>query len=76
MPATEVFQRVGSTGSGLTWPAAEERLARFGRNELASQQPPSGLAVFWAATRHPFNAVLGVLARSHWRRATSRQPSS
>jgi Mg2+-importing ATPase len=62
LPATEVLQRVESTGGGLTWPAAAERLARFGRNELASQQPPSWPVVFWAAARHPFNAVLGVLA--------------
>ena len=62
MPATEVLQHVGSTGDGLTWPAAAERLARFGRNELASRQPPSWSVVLWTAIRHPFNAVLGVLA--------------
>jgi Mg2+-importing ATPase len=57
-----VLSRLGTNPGGLTWPEAARRLAQYGRNELASQKPPSWLAVLWGAVQHPFNGVLGALA--------------
>lgn len=56
------LSRLYSTPAGLTWTAAQERLAQFGPNELTSQKPPPWPAVLLGAVKHPFNAVLAALA--------------
>jgi Mg2+-importing ATPase len=58
----EVFQRLGATSEGLTWTEVRRRLQQFGPNELSSQKPPGWPVVLWGALKHPFNAVLAVLA--------------
>ena len=58
----DVFQRLGTSGEGLAWTEAQRRLEQFGPNELSAQKPPGWPLVLWSALKHPFNAVLGVLA--------------
>lgn len=58
----DVFLKLRTTGDGLKWPEARQRLERFGPNELSSQNPPGWPAVLWGAARHPFNGVLLALA--------------
>ncbi|MGC8989576.1 MAG: magnesium-translocating P-type ATPase [Verrucomicrobiia bacterium] len=58
----EVFQRLETSPEGLAWPEAQRRLQQFGPNELSAQKPPGWPLVLWSALKHPFNAVLGILA--------------
>ncbi len=58
----EVFQRLRTSAEGLTWAEARRRLQQFGPNELSAQKPPGWPLVLWGALKHPFNAVLAVLA--------------
>jgi Mg2+-importing ATPase len=58
----ETFERLRTNPEGLPWPEARRRLKEFGPNELTSQKPPAWPVVLWSAVRHPFNAVLVVLA--------------
>lgn len=47
--------------TGLTWHEAQQRLLRFGRNEVALRQTPSTAAMLWRAANNPFNGVLTLL---------------
>jgi Mg2+-importing ATPase len=58
----EVLRRLATGSEGLSWTEVQRRLELFGANELRGQKPPGWPGVLWCAVRHPFNAVLGVLA--------------
>lgn len=62
----EVLRRLRVGPEGLTWTEARRRLEVFGPNELAAQKPPGWPVLLWNATRHPFNAILAVLALVSW----------
>lgn len=57
-----VFQRMRAEPGGLSWKEARRRLAEHGPNELTAQRPPAWPVVLWRSLKHPFNAVLAVLA--------------
>lgn len=56
-----LLAQLGTTADGLTWTEAAAKLETAGPNEIASQRPPSSLAILWHATRDPFNGVLFAL---------------
>ena len=57
--AADVVAELGSdAASGLTGPEAARRLARFGPNEIAREEPPSVWAVALQQLRDPMNIML------------------
>lgn len=61
-----MFARLHTAPGGLSWTEARRRLDIFGPNELSAQRPPSRPARLWDAFKHPFNAILAVLAGISW----------
>ncbi len=58
----ETYERLRTRQDGLSWNEARQRLAQFGPNVLTSERPPSWPVLLWGSFKHPFNAVLAVLA--------------
>ena len=58
----EVFQALGTTPAGLTQSEAEERLAKYGPNEVAAEKHQGWLYRIYFATRNPLVILLTVLA--------------
>jgi Mg2+-importing ATPase len=54
----DVLARLSTTRSGLTEEQIEERLDRYGANEVAHDKPPSWLVQLFQAFLTPFNGVL------------------
>jgi len=62
LDAVDVLSRLGSTRNGLTEEEVEARRARFGRNEVAHEKPPTWYAELARAFANPFNFLLTTLA--------------
>ncbi|HEY2854242.1 MAG TPA: magnesium-translocating P-type ATPase [Gemmatimonadaceae bacterium] len=62
LDAVDVLSRLGSTRNGLTEEQVEARRARFGRNEVAHEKPPTWYAELARAFANPFNFLLTTLA--------------
>src|SRR6266516_3132100 len=58
----EVFQMLDTTAAGLTEAEAEERLLKYGPNEVAHEKQQSWLSRLYTATRNPLVILLTVLA--------------
>jgi Mg2+-importing ATPase len=58
----EVFQMLETTSEGLTQAAADERLAKFGPNEVAREKHHTWLNRLWTASRNPLVILLTILA--------------
>jgi Mg2+-importing ATPase len=58
----EVFQALGTAATGLTDAEAEERLAKYGPNEVAAEKHQGWLYRIYVATRNPLVILLTVLA--------------
>src|SRR6266545_2766518 len=54
----ELLQRLGTSASGLATSEAASRLAKFGRNTLASRSGTSALTVFVRQFRSPLVLIL------------------
>jgi Mg2+-importing ATPase len=57
----EVLARLRTGPDGLRWSEAARRLARFGPNEVATNERTSWPALLWHAARNPFNGILVLL---------------
>jgi Mg2+-importing ATPase len=55
---SEVLRRLGSSAGGLSSEAAEERLHRFGKNELKEEQGLSRARTFWNQIKSPLLLLL------------------
>jgi Mg2+-importing ATPase len=62
MPIEEVFRRLGATPSGLTNEEAEERIERFGPNELAKKKRVGFLKDIFHRIKSPLAIQLFVIA--------------
>jgi Mg2+-importing ATPase len=56
--AEETLKRLGASRSGLTAEQVEERLERYGLNEVTHEKPPTWYQQLFHAFLTPFNGVL------------------
>jgi Mg2+-importing ATPase len=60
--ANEIFQRLGTSLSGLSDEEAAERMEVFGPNEVAQERRHGWLERLWLASRNPLVILLTLLA--------------
>ncbi len=59
---TELFERLGATGEGLTEAEAQRRLERFGANRLPEKAPPTWWWILLRQFTSPLILILGLAA--------------
>lgn len=66
LPLPDLFYILNTNDQGLTEAEAEERLERFGLNEIVHERAPSWFTLLLKNFKNPFNLLLLLLAAVSW----------